>query len=130
MADDVYPEETKDHIKDFLDINTCNQKKISITSDLDDKYKPIIEKLGFKHQWCLVHARKNINKTIKEYIKENNIEEDEITNIKQYKDKIFDLFESTSYNKVRTDFNNILKDIKDYPEIIIQILLKQNHAIL
>jgi transposase-like protein len=125
VADEVYPKEKKDLIKDFLDVNTHNQKKISITSDLDDKYKPIIEKLGFKHQYCLVHARKNINKTIKEYIKENNTEKDETKKIKDYKYKIFELFESTSYDKAKTDFNNILKDIKDYPEIIRQITLKQ-----
>ena len=125
MADDVYPEETKKYINEFLDVNTRNQKKISITSDPDDKYKPIIEKLGFKHQWCLVHARKNINKTIQDHIKENNIEKDEIEKIKDYKNKIFDLFDSTSYNKSKNDFNNILKDIKDYPEIIRQITLKQ-----
>jgi hypothetical protein len=52
VADEIYPEETKKYIKEFLDINTRNQKKISITSDLDDKYKPIIKKLGLKHQWC------------------------------------------------------------------------------
>jgi len=66
-----------------------------------------------------------MKKIIKEYIKENNIEKDEITNIKQYKDKIFDLFESTSYNKARNDFNEILKKVKDYPEIIRQIIHKQ-----
>lgn len=125
VADEVYPEEKKDRIEYFLDVNTRNQKKISITSDLDDKYKSIIEKLGFKHQWCLVHAQKNINKTIKEHIKENNIEKDEIEKIKDYKNKIFDLFKSTSYKKAQNDFNDILKDIKDYPEIIRQIILKQ-----
>ena len=41
-----------------------NKEKIAITTDLDKKYKPIIEKLGFKHQWCLFHAFKNFNKTI------------------------------------------------------------------
>ncbi len=125
VADEVYPEEKKDLIKYFLDVNTRNQKKISITSDLDDKYKSIIEKLDFKHQWCLVHARKNINKTIKENIKENNIEKYEIKKIKDYKYKIFDLFESTSYKKARNDFNDLLKEFEDYPEIIRQILLKQ-----
>ncbi len=125
VADEIYPEENKNNIREFLDINTRNQKKISITSDLDDKYKPIIEKLGFKHQWCLIHARKNIKKTIKEYIKENNLDIEEITNIEQYKDKIFDLFESTSYNNAKNDFKDILKDIKNYPEIIRQIILKQ-----
>ena len=125
VADEIYPKETKKYINKFLDLNTCNQNRISITSDLDDKYKPIIEKLGFKHQWCLVHARKNINKIIKEYIKENNIEKNDIERIKDHKHKIFDLFESTSYNEARNDFNDMLKKVEDYPEIIRQIILKQ-----
>ena len=53
------PEETKKYINEFLDINTRNQKKISITTDLDDKYKPIIKKLGLKTSMvALVHAQK------------------------------------------------------------------------
>ena len=48
VADEIYPEEIKKYINEFLDVNTRNQKKIVITTDLDDKYKPIIEKLGLK----------------------------------------------------------------------------------
>ncbi|NYB51576.1 MAG: hypothetical protein HVN35_03285 [Methanobacteriaceae archaeon] len=125
VADEIYSEETKDQIKDFLDVNTRNQNKISITSDLDHKYKPIIEKLGFKHQWCLIHARKNMKKIIKEYLKENSIEKDDREKIKDHENIIFDLFESTSYKKVRKDFNDILNKVEDYPEIIRQIILKQ-----
>src|SRR5690606_29281849 len=78
-----------------------------------------------KHQWCIVHTRKNINKIIKEYIKENNIEKDDMEKIKDHKNKIFNLFESTSYKKARNDFNDILTKIEAYPEIIRQIILKQ-----
>ena len=65
------PEETKKYIKEFLDINTRNQKKISITTDLDDKYKPIIKKLGLKTSIvALVHAqKKHKKKTIKRIYK-------------------------------------------------------------
>jgi len=51
------------NIREFLEQNTRNINKISITTDLDEKYKPIIEKLGFKHQWCLFHALKNFKKS-------------------------------------------------------------------
>jgi len=49
-----------------------NKNKIAITTDLDEKYKPIIEKLGFKHQWCLFHTLKN-NKIIKNILKKMNL---------------------------------------------------------
>lgn len=64
---------------EFLDKNTMNKNKIAITTDLDEKYKPIIENLGFKHQWCLFHAFKNFNKTIKNHIKENKLAKEKIS---------------------------------------------------
>jgi len=70
------------NIRDFLEQNTRNINKVSITTDLDEKYKPIIEKLGFKHQWCLFHALKN-NKIIKKYIQENEIDKEEIKEIRK-----------------------------------------------
>jgi len=55
-------EENSKNIKKFLEESTREiKKKIAITTDLDEKYKPIIEGLGFKHQWCLFHAFENIN---------------------------------------------------------------------
>ncbi|MBU4535825.1 MAG: hypothetical protein KKF16_08410 [Euryarchaeota archaeon] len=53
VADEIYSKENSKNIKEFLEKNTRNKNKITITTDLDEKYKPIIEKLGFKHQWCL-----------------------------------------------------------------------------
>ena len=43
-----------------------NKNKIAVTSDLDDKYKSIIEDLGFKHQWCLFHVFKKIQDYIRD----------------------------------------------------------------
>ncbi len=62
VADEIYSEENSTNIQEFLTESTLNKNKIVVTSDLDDKYKPIIEELGFKHQWCLFHVFKNINK--------------------------------------------------------------------
>jgi len=68
VADEIFSEENSKNIKKFLKESTFNKEKIAITTDLDKKYKPIIEKLGFKHQWCLFHAFKNINKIVNDYI--------------------------------------------------------------
>jgi uncharacterized protein YdcH (DUF465 family) len=71
-----------------------NKNKIAITTDLDEKYKLIIESLGFKHQWCLFQAFKNFNKTIKKHIKENNLSDEEISKIRKEKLELFNTFDS------------------------------------
>jgi hypothetical protein len=53
VADDIYFKENSKNVREFLEKNTRNKNKIAITTDLDEKYKPVIESLGFKHQWCL-----------------------------------------------------------------------------
>ena len=58
--------------REFLERNTRNKNKIAVTSDIDDKYKLIIEDLGFKHQWCYFHALKNFNKIIKKILSKIN----------------------------------------------------------
>lgn len=43
IADKIYSKENSKNIREFLDKNTINKNKIAITTDLDEKYKPIIE---------------------------------------------------------------------------------------
>lgn len=82
VADEIYSEENSTNIKDFLTESTRNKNKIAVTSDLNWKYKPIIEELGFKHQWCLFHVFKNINKKIQDHIRDNKLSEDDIDKIR------------------------------------------------
>jgi len=123
VADEIYSKENSKNVQEFLDKSTKNKKKIAITTDLDEKYKPIIEKLGFKHQWCLFHAFKNFNKSIKKYIKENELSDDEIDKIREEKLELFSLFDSESYKSARNKFDKILTKIKDYSEVIQSIIL-------
>lgn len=123
IADDIYSKENSKNIKEFLDENTMNKNKIAITTDLDEKYKPIIESLGFKHQWCLFHAFKNFNKTIKNYIKENDSSEEEIDKIRKEKLELFSLFYSKSYKSARNKFDKMLTKIKEFSEVIQAIIL-------
>ena len=122
VADEIYSKEDSKNVKEFLEKNTMNKEKIAITTDLDKKYKPIIEKLGFKHQWCLFHAFKNFNKTINNYINENNLCKEERDKIREEKLKLFSLFESKSYKSARNKFNKILNEIKQFSEIIQSIV--------
>ncbi|CEL25125.1 hypothetical protein [Methanobacterium formicicum] len=122
VGDEIYSKENSKNIKEFLEKNTMNHNKISITTDLDEKYKPIIEELEFKHQWCLFHALKNFNKTIKKYIKENELNDDEIDKIHEEKLELFSLFESKSFKKARNKLNEILNKINDYSKVIKSII--------
>jgi hypothetical protein len=122
VADEIYSEENSKNIRGFLEENTRNKNKIAITSDLDEKYKPVIEKLGFKHQWCLIHTLKNFNKVIKKHIKENKLSDDEIDQIREEKLELFSLFESKSFKNARTILNKMLNKINGYSKAIQSIL--------
>jgi hypothetical protein len=121
VADEIYSKENSKNIKEFLEQNTMNKNRISITSDLDEKYKPIIEKLGFKHQWCYFHTLKNFNKIIKKYIRENELNEEEINKIREEKLELFSLFESKSFKSARNKFKEILNKINDYSKVVQSI---------
>ena len=123
IADEIYSKENSTNIQKFLEESTRNQKKIAITSDLDEKYKPIIEGLEFTHQWCLVHVFKNINKKIKEYIRDNELSDEELENIRQEKLEIFSLFNSKSFKEARNRMDEILNQIKDYSKVIQSIIM-------
>jgi len=123
VADDIYSKENSKNVKEFLDKSTRNKNKVAITTDLDDKYKPVIEKLGFKHQWCLFHAFKNINKVIKKYIKENELSDEETDKIREEKLELFSLFDSKDYKSARNKFDKILAKVKEFSEVIQYIIL-------
>jgi transposase-like protein len=123
VADEIYSKENSKNIREFLEKNTMNKEKIAITTDLDEKYKPIIEKLGFKHQWCLFHTFKNFNKTIKKYIKENELSEEEIDKILEGKLELFSLFDLKSYKSAKNKFDEMVSKIKEFSEVIQSIIL-------
>ena len=122
VADEIYSKENSKNIRKFLWENTRNKNKIAITSDLDEKYKPIIEELGFKHQWCLFHTLKNFNKIIKKHIQENKLNIEEINKIRKEKLELFALFNNESFKNARNEFNKILDKINDYSKVIQSII--------
>jgi hypothetical protein len=123
VADDIYSEENSKNIREFLWESTRNKNIIAVTSDLDEKYKPIIEELGFKHQWCLFHVFKNINKKIQDHMRDNELSKDDIDKIRQEKLELFSLFDSESFKKARNRMNEILNQIKDYSKVIQSIIM-------
>ncbi|WP_400227375.1 hypothetical protein [Methanobrevibacter smithii] len=67
VADAIYDTEDETTVEKFLKESTANKNKKAITTDLDKKYASIIPKLGFKHQLCISHTKKNFKQTIKKF---------------------------------------------------------------
>ena len=65
VTDVIYNIENKTSVEKFLRESTANKNKKAIATDLDSKYSQIITKLGFKHQLCIFHAKKSLNKQLK-----------------------------------------------------------------
>ncbi|MDR0911885.1 MAG: hypothetical protein LBM96_04695 [Methanobrevibacter sp.] len=84
---------------------------------------PLFENLGFNHQYCTVHSKKNINKKIKEYIRNNKVSNEDINLIKLFKKDIFELYDCESYDDARHHFDCMLYLIEGYPVIIRSIIL-------
>ena len=82
VADAVYDTESEKTVKHFISKSTANRNKIAITTDLDHKYVSIIPKLGFKHQFCIWHAKKSLNKLLKNYKVKFKLSEEEYENVK------------------------------------------------
>ena len=66
IADAIYDTEDKTIVTKFLEEFTVNRNKIAIATNLDKNYSLIIAKLGFKHQSCIFHTKKSLNKQLKD----------------------------------------------------------------
>lgn len=118
----IVEHETEEEIYNFLRESTRNQPRIAITTDLKHEYKRPIDKLGFKHQFCVFHFKQNINKTIREYAKNNKLPNKKIQEYKSYLSKIYQLFNSESTDEVTNCLNNLKTDLNNYPNIIKKIV--------
>lgn len=59
IANKIVEHETPKEVYTFLEEATHAQPRIAITSDLKGTYKKPIRDLGFKHQYCEFHTKKN-----------------------------------------------------------------------
>jgi hypothetical protein len=85
VDNEIFSTEFRKNVKDFIWKNTLNQNKYCIKTDLNENYNSPIGNLGCNHQHCTVHSRKNINKKIKEYIRDNKGSDNDINLIKYFK---------------------------------------------
>ena len=109
-------------IYNFLKESTRNQKIKCITTDLKLEYRDAIDKLNFNQQFCLFHVKQKINRDVKDYIEENNPEDEEIELIKSYKKRIFHIIDAKSIDLAEKEKINIMNEIESVPPIIHEIM--------
>ena len=108
VADAIYDTEDETTVEKFLRESTANKNKIAITTDLDKKYTSIIPKLGFKHQLCIFHTKKSLNKQLKNFKDKNRISNEEYQERHKQLKMIKDLFNLNDIDKFKNEVQSLI----------------------
>ena len=125
VAYKLVEKETEEVIYNFLREATHNQPRIGITTDLKIEYRNPIAKLNFKHQFCIFHAKQNIQRYIRDYVKENNLPDEKIGEYYKYLKEIYKIFYVDSQLKVLEIIDDLKKRAEEFPEVINEIINKK-----
>ena len=110
--------------KTFLKIDKAKCKSKSVTTDLKEEYRKPIDKLMMDHQFCQFHLQQKINRDLKKFIKENNLNENEINKLYQQKKRINSIIYAQTIKNARKILEDILNNKKNYYKPIIEICEK------
>ena len=124
VADAIYDTEDENTVEKFLRESTANKNKIAITTDLDKKYASIIPKLGFKHQLCIFHTKKSLNKQLKTFKDRNHISNEEYQECHKQLKMIKDLFDLNDYNEFKKEVHSLINSKDDFHPVIYKIIRK------
>ena len=124
VADAIYDTEDETTVEKFLRESTANKNKIAITTDLDKKYASIIPKLGFKHQLCIFHTKKSLNKQLKTFKDKNRISDEEYQECHKQLKIIKDLFDLNNYNEFKNEVQSLIYRKDDFHPVIYKIIRK------
>ena len=113
--------EKEKEICTFLRESTRTQSKKSVTTDLKEEYRKPIDKLMMDHQFCQFHLQQKINRDLKKFIKENNLNENEINKLYQQKKRINSIIYAQTIKNTRKILEDILNNKKNYYKPIIEI---------
>lgn len=108
MTDAIYDTEYETTVEKFLRESTPNKNKVAITTDLDKKYTSIISKLGFKHQLCIFHTKKSLNKQLKNFKDKNRISDEEYQECHKQLKIIKDLFDLNDYDEFQNEVKSLI----------------------
>ena len=124
VADAIYDTEDETTVEKFLRESTANKNKIAITTDLDKKYASIIPKLGFKHQLCIFHTKKSLNKQLKTFKDKNRISDEEYQECHKQLKMIKYLFDLNDYNEFKNEVQSLIYRKDDFHPVIYKIIRK------
>ena len=108
----------------FLEIDKSKCKTKSVTTDLKEEYRKPIDTLIRDHQFCQFHLQQKINRDLKKFIKENNLNENEINKLYQQKKRINLIIYAQTIKNARKILEDILNNKKNYYKPIIEICEK------
>ena len=105
----------------FLEIDNAKCKSKSVTTDLKEEYRKPIDTLIRDHQFCQFHLQQKINRDLKKFIKENNLNENEINILYQQKKRINSIIYAQNIKNAIKMLEDILNNKKNYYKPIIEI---------
>ena len=89
------------------------------------EYRKPIAKLGFEHQFCIFHAKKIIQRYIRDYVKDNNLPEEKIREYYTYLKEVYAIFYAESRLEVLEIVEDLQKRSDEFPEVINEIIKKK-----
>ncbi len=92
--------------------------------DLDKKYASIIPKLGFKHQLCIFHTKKTLNKQLKNFKDKNSLSDEEYQECHKQLKMIKDLFDLNDFDEFKNELQSLIYHKDDFHPVIYKIIRK------
>ena len=124
VSDAIYDKEDETTVEKFLRESTVNKNKKAITTDLDLKYPRIITKLGFKHQLCIFHTKKNLNKQLKDFKDKFHLSKEEYEECHKQLKMIKDLFDLDNYDEAEKELQSLIFRKDEFHPAIYEIIRK------
>ncbi len=124
VADAIYDNEDETTVEKFLKESTANKNKKAITTDLDVKYHRIITKLGFKHQLCIFHAKKSLNKQLKGLKDKFHLTKEEYGECHQQLKMVKDLFDLDNYDEAEKELQSLIFRKDEFHPAVYEIIRK------
>ena len=124
VADAIYDTEDETTVEKFLRQSTANKNQIAITTDLDSKYSTIIPKLGLKHQLCIFHTKKSLNRQLKNFKDKYHLSNEEYGECHQQLNMIKNLFDLEDYDEAEKELQSLIYRKNEFHPAIYEIIRK------
>jgi hypothetical protein len=122
IAEGLYDDKDAETIKKFIENTIPHHKRKVIVTDLRDEYDSLMRSLKFQHQYCTFHLIKNINKKIKEHLKQKKGEIE-----KNIKKTCPELNKKQLKEKVEKELERMEKDINMYKSIFLDLFKQETY---